>query len=71
MISVGTPQSVVPQKIFIVCSKIPCTKLLYQIETGQFICVADYFKVKNFRETKFHDFSIFWQIRKSLELQNI
>ena len=42
-----------------------------QIETGQFICVADYFKVRNFRETKFRDFTIFWQTRESLESRNI
>ena len=63
--------SIVLQKKFIVCSKIPCTKLLYQTKTGQFICIADDFKVRIFCETKFHDFSIFWQIHKSLELQNI
>ena len=55
----------------IACSEIPCTKLFYQIETSQFICVADYFKVRNFCETKFRDFTIFWQIRENLEPQNI
>ena len=55
----------------IVCSEIPCTKLFYQIENSQFICAADYFKVRNFRETKFRDFTIFRQIRENLELQNI
>ena len=63
--------SIVPQKNFIVCSKIPCMKLLYQIETSVSFCVAEYFKVRNFCEKKFHDFLIFWQIRKSLELLNI
>ena len=55
----------------IVYSEIPCTKLFYQIENSQFICAADYFKVRNFRETKFRDFMIFRQIRENLELQNI
>ena len=50
--------SIVPQKHFIVCSKIPCMKLLYQIETGHFICIADYFG-----KTKFHDFLIFWNCK--------
>ena len=27
--------------------EIPCTKLLYQIETGQFTFVADYLKIRN------------------------
>ena len=63
--------SIVPQRKCVVCSKIPCTKLLYQIETSQFICVADYVKVRNFCKTKFQDFSIFWQVRKSWEPQNI
>ena len=54
----------------LVCSEIPCTKLLYQVETGQFICVADYFTVRNFCGTKFCDFAIFWQIRESLEPRN-
>ena len=26
-----------------------------------------YFKVRNFHETKYHNFAIFWQIRESLE----
>ena len=30
-----------------------------------------YFKVRNFCETKFWDFAIFWQIRESLEPRNI
>ena len=39
-------------------------ELLYQIETGQLICVADCFKVRNFCKTKFHNFLIFGKFVK-------